>query len=66
MISYEPLFETMSKKGISEYYLIEKRGISSSVINRLRHNKVVRTSTIDTLCDILDCDVNEVMRFKKS
>ena len=62
MIVYTPLWETMKKKGISTYALINKHNISSSTINRLRHNMGVTTQLIDDLCKILDCNVEDIMK----
>jgi DNA-binding Xre family transcriptional regulator len=52
----------MKKKGISTYALINKHNISSSTINRLRHNMGVTTQLIDDLCKILDCNVEDIMK----
>jgi len=61
MIVYTPLWKTMKEKGISTYALINKYNISSSTINRLKHNLGVTTQLIDDLCIILDCKVEDVM-----
>ncbi len=66
MIVYTPLWETMKEKGISSYALINKHNISSSTINRLRHNKGVTTQLIDDLCTILDCEVENILKYEKS
>lgn len=64
MIIYTPLWETMKQKGITTYTLINKYGMSSSTINRLRHNLGVTTQLIDDLCNILDCRVEDVLVYK--
>lgn len=64
MIVYTPLWETMKKKGITTYTLINKHNISSSTINRLRHNMGVTTQLIDDLCVILGCKVEDIMKFE--
>ena len=66
MIIYAPLWDTMKAKGITTYALINKYNISSSTINRLRHNQGVTTQLIDDLCNILDCNVEDIMMFTKS
>lgn len=66
MIAYTPLWKTMKEKGISTYALINKHHISSSTINRLRHNKGVTTQLIDDLCTILDCNVEDIIKYEKS
>ena len=47
MISYEPLWETMKRKGVTQYMLIKKHGISPAQITRLKRNESVSTHTID-------------------
>ena len=64
MISYEPLFRTMKEKGITSYQLA-KLGFPISNYHALRRGKNVSTHTIDTLCDILDCSVSDVMEFRR-
>lgn len=64
MIVYTPLWKTMKEKGVTTYTLIYKHNISSSTINRLRHNKGVTTQLIDDLCTILQCKVEDVLEFK--
>lgn len=66
MISYEPLFETMAKKGITDYHLIYKQGISANTLYRIRKGYPFTTKTLDTLCYILDCEVSDIIRHDKT
>ena len=66
MITYKPLWETMKEKGISTYTLINKHNISSSTIHRLRHDQGVTTQLIDDLCKILDCKVEDIIKYEPS
>ncbi len=50
MIVYDPLWETMKEKGISQYAPIKQYGISTGQLDRLRKNENVNTYTFDTLC----------------
>lgn len=61
MISYEPLYETMKKKGITTYKLINDHGISRSLLDRLKHNKPITTVTLNDLCKLLDCRVEDIL-----
>ena len=54
MISYEPLWKTMEKKGITTYALINKYGINPRTIHNLKHNKSITLFTMEKLCHILD------------
>ncbi|MBO5316373.1 MAG: helix-turn-helix transcriptional regulator [Clostridia bacterium] len=65
MISYEPLYETLKKKNISTYKLINKFGVSRSLIDRLKHNKPISTVTLNDLCRFLDCKVEDVIEYIK-
>ena len=53
----------MKKKGITQYSLIKKYGISPAQITRLKRNESVSAHTIDMFCEILQCNVEDVMTF---
>lgn len=61
MISYTPLWNTLKQKGITQYQLIKNYHMSAGQLSRLRSNNNVSTHTIDVLCDILDCKVEDIM-----
>lgn len=65
MISYEPLYKTLKEKGISTYKLINEYGISRSLLDRLKHNRPISTVTLNDLCNILNCKVEDVLIFTK-
>ena len=62
MISYEPLFRTMEKRGISSYRL-EKMGFSRATYYAIKSGQSVSTNTIDCLCHLLQCRVEDVMTY---
>lgn len=63
MITYEPFYETLKRKNITTYKLVNKYNISRSLLDRLKHNKPISTVTVDDLCRILDCRVEDIMRY---
>ncbi len=65
MISYEPFWNTLKTKGMSQYQLIQKYGISAGQLSRMRNNSNISTHTINTLCEILDCKVEDILIYKK-
>lgn len=65
MISYAPLWETMKKRGATTYTLQVKGEISSSSVRRLKAGQSVSTNTLDALCKILDCDLKDIVEYKK-
>ena len=64
MIVYDRLWETMKKRNISQYRLIKYYKVSASQINRLKQNTCVSTHTLDMLCTILQCSVEDIMEFR--
>lgn len=65
MISYEPFYETLFRKGITEYYLIFKQGFSANTLHRMRKGEAISTKTLDALCYALDCEVDDIIKFVK-
>ncbi len=63
MISYEPLWKTMKAQGATTYTLQVKGGISSSTIRRLKAGDSVSTNTLDALCEILHCSINDIIEY---
>lgn len=65
MISFERLWKTMEKKGVSTYTLREKCGIDSKTVRRLKANENVETKTLDKLCLALDCKIEDIIEYIK-
>jgi len=61
VISYEPFYRTLLHKGVTEYYLIYKQGMESHTLHRMKHGKPITTKTLNTLCEILDCRVEDIL-----
>lgn len=65
MIKYDKLWETMKKRGITQYDLTKTHHISKSLLHRLRTNQGVNMHSIDMLCNILDCNVEDIVTHYK-
>ena len=63
MISYEPLWHTMKQRGATTYTLQVKGGISSSTIRRMKAGDSVSTHTLDMLCKLLDCTLDDIVAY---
>ena len=61
MIKYDRLFQTMKEKGITQYDLYTKYNVPKSLLDRLRNNKNIEVVTINRLCNILQCNVADIM-----
>ena len=63
VVNYEPLWETMEKRGETTYTMIFKHNIGAKVIYNLKHNKGITVYTLERLCKALDCTPNDIIRF---
>lgn len=62
MISYDPLWESLKRKGISTYTLIKNYSFSRGTLDSLKQNGNVSTATLNDLCNILSCRIEEVLK----
>ena len=65
MIVFDRLWEYMKLKGVSQYKLIKEHGFSSGQLDRLRKNDNISTFTLNRLCEILDCSLEDIAEYKK-
>lgn len=63
MIVFDPLWETLKRKHISQYALIKEYSVSTGTLDALRKNRSVTLHTINDLCRILQCEVGDVIRY---
>lgn len=66
MINYDPLWNTMQKRKVTKYQLIYHWGLSSNTLRRMSHNEPISSTTLNELCLILDCTVQDIMQFEPS
>jgi len=65
MISYDKLWKKLEEKQISQYQLA-KTGISHSTMTRLKKNQYVNLITLDRLCTLLECPIEDIVEHIKS
>lgn len=63
MISYDKLWRLMKERGVTQYALIKSYHVSPGQITRLKRNESVSTNTIEMFCQILNCDVGDIMQY---
>lgn len=63
MIDYSPFWYTLKQSSESWYTLTNNHKMSDSTLHRLKHNKDITTKTINDLCRILDCRVQDIMKY---
>lgn len=65
MIKFDRLWETMERKGVSTYWLREKCGIDRKTIRRLHANENIETKTLNKLCTVLECSLEDIAEYVK-
>jgi len=63
IISYEPLWQTMEERHVSQYKLI-KSGIDNKTLDSLKKNKNITMHTLEKLCKIIGCTPNDIVKFE--
>ncbi len=63
MIKFDKLWGVMEKQGVSTYWLREKCGIDSKTIRRLRANENMETKTLNKLCSVLNCKLEDIAEY---
>ncbi len=66
MIVYDRLWQTMKARGVSQYRLIKEYGFSSGQLDRLRKNDNISTFTLNRLCDVLHCSLEDIAEYKQN
>ena len=62
-IIYDPFWKTLKEHNESTYTLINKHGISSATIDRIRKGMGITTQKLDDLCKILHCRVEDIIEY---
>jgi len=63
VITFDPLWETLQRKGISQYILIKEYGVSTGTLDALRKNRSITLNTVNDLCNILQCDITDILQY---
>lgn len=64
IISYEPFWDTLKEKDISQYELIKKYHFSTGTLDALRKNRSITLNTLHDICTMLNCDITDVVKFE--
>lgn len=63
MIDYSPLWETMEKKGVTQYRLLQS-GIDNKTLDSLKKGRNITLLTLEKLCRILECTPNDIVKLE--
>ena len=62
-VRYNKLFKLLIDKKLSNAELAEKAGVSANIITRLKRDKYLSLDTIEKICNVLDCKVDDILEF---
>ena len=65
MITFEPLWRTLKEKNISTYKLLHHYNMSRGTLDNLKHNRSITLKTLNDLCEMLDCDITDIIEYTK-
>ena len=65
VVSFLPLRLLMKKKNIKQQYLIDN-GIHRATCYKLKRNENVNCEVIAHLCNLLDCQPKDIMKYYKT
>ena len=60
VIDYSPFWETLKNSNENWYTLTSKHHMSHSTLHRLKHNQDISMKTINDLCRILNCQIQDI------
>ena len=63
MITFDPFWETLKRKQISQYMLIEEYGVSTGTLDALRKNRSITLNTLNDFCNLLQCDITDIIQY---
>ena len=65
MITYDPVWATLKRKGITTYMLIKDYSFSKGTLDSLKHNRNISMATLNDICNMLDCTPADVLHYEK-
>ena len=63
MITFDPFWETLKRKQISQYMLMEEYGVSTGTLDALRKNRSITLNTLNDFCNLLQCDITDIIQY---
>ena len=62
-VSYKKLFHLLIDRDITVPELQKRAGYSANISTRLRNNTYINLETIEKICKVLDCRIDDVVEF---
>ena len=61
-ICYKPLWKLLIDRDISKKELQQLTGLGSSTFTKLKNDECVRTDTLVRICEILKCELSDIVK----
>ncbi len=65
MITFSPLWQTLKARGITQYDLLNKYEMSRGMLDNLKYDRSITLNTLNDLCNMLDCNITDIIEYKK-
>lgn len=65
-IRYNKLWDTLADRGMTKYTLTHYFDLSPRMITKLQRNEPINTTTLDKLCSILQCNVEDIVSYEET
>ena len=62
-VSYKKLFHLLIDRDITVPELQKRAGYSANISTRLRNNTYINLETVEKICKVLDCKIDDVVEF---
>ena len=63
-VSYKKLFHLLIEKDMTNAQLMQQAGFSANIITRLKRNEYVSMESLENICRVLDCGVDDILEFE--
>jgi len=63
MVNYSPLWDTMRKRKITQYMMLQDKVLDNHTLDRLKKNMNITLITLERICKYLNCTPNDVIQF---
>lgn len=62
-VSYKKLFHLMIEMEISSIQLQQDAGFSGNIMTRMKRNGYISLESIESICRVLNCGVDDILEF---
>ena len=64
-VKYDKLFKELKKRNMKDIELTKAAGFSGNIMTRIRRDEYVSLESIEKICKVLKCKVDDIVTFTK-